>query len=50
MIAIARALDLWGLSEERIAGITGQTQDVVHRTVARGREKLVEVLDADYPR
>lgn len=30
--------------------MTGQSQEDVHRTDAREREKLVEVLDADHRR
>lgn len=46
----AVALQMWGLSDERIAEVTGETREVVERSVARAREKLVEVLDADYSR
>jgi len=43
----AVALHLWGLSDERIAGVTGETRRVVERSVTRGREKLVEALRLD---
>jgi DNA-directed RNA polymerase specialized sigma24 family protein len=44
----AVALSMWGLSDERIAAVTGDSQRAAERSIARGHEKLAQVLDADY--